>query len=181
VDLLELLDIVKTQFVGGSRLQALIQKKLQTAGIEVTEEEAETIINGFYEAYPGVTKYLKNISYYGSEHLHVRNIAGRLMNFNQPTTEKEMSGIKRESKNLPIQSLCADMVKIAMANIFLELEPLGVKFINTVHDELVFECSEAQAEYVKEIVKSEMEKAGSIFLTELPCIVEITISDMWEK
>jgi DNA polymerase I-like protein with 3'-5' exonuclease and polymerase domains len=158
-----------------------LQRKLQVAGIDVTEDEAEIIINGFYEAYPNVTKYLKNISYYGSENLHVRNIAGRLMNFNKPETQKEMSGIKRESKNLPIQSLCADMVKIAMANIFLKLEPKGVKFINTVHDELVFECPEAQAEYVKEIVKSEMEKAGSIFLTDLPCIVEISISDMWEK
>lgn len=158
-----------------------LQKKLQTAGIEVTETEAEEIINGFNKAYPGVTKYLRNISFYGLEHLHVRNIAGRLIKFNKPMTQKEMNSIKRESKNLPIQSLCADMVKIAMANIFLELEPKGVKFINTVHDELVFECSDAQAEYVKEIVKCEMEKAGSIFLTDLPCIVEISISDSWEK
>jgi DNA polymerase-1 len=158
-----------------------LQKKLQMAGIEVTEEEAGSIINGFYEAYPGVAKYLKNISFYGLKHLNVRNIAGRLMKFNKPTTQKEENGIRRESKNLPIQSLCADMVKIAMANIFLELEPKGVKFINTVHDELVFECPEEQAEYVKEIVKREMEKAGSIFLTDLPCIVEISISDTWEK
>jgi DNA polymerase-1 len=46
---------------------------------------------------------------------------------------------------------------------------------------LVFECTEAQAEEVKEIVKEEMEKAGSLFLTDLPCIAEVTISDMWEK
>ena len=68
-----------------------------------------------------------------------------------------------------------------MANIFLEIEPLGVKFINIVHDELVFECSEAQAEYIMEIVKRDMEKAGSIFLIDLPCVVEISVSDMWEK
>jgi len=73
------------------------------------------------------------------------------------------------------------MVKIAMANIFLELEPKGVKFINTVYGELVFECPESQAEYVKEVVKRKMEKAGYIFLTDLPCVVEISISDMWEK
>jgi DNA polymerase-1 len=158
-----------------------LQKKLQMAGIEVTEQEAESIINGFYQVYPEVTKYLENISLSGLRHLHVRNIAGRLIKFNKPTTQQERNSIKRESKNLPIQSMCADMVKIAMANIFLELEPKGVKFINTVHDELVFECEEAQAEEVKEIVKIEMEKAGSIFLTDLPCIVKISISDSWEK
>ena len=56
-----------------------------------------------------------------------------------------------------------------------------MKFINTVHDELVFECTEGQAEEVKDIVKTEMEKAGALFLIDLPCIAEVTVSDTWEK
>jgi DNA polymerase-1 len=158
-----------------------LQKKLKTAGIEVTENEAEGIIKGFYEVYPGVAKYLRNISTEGLKNLEVRNCAGRLMKFEMPEDGKAQKSIKRESKNLPIQSLCADMIKIAMGNLFLVLEPKGVKFINTVHDELVFECKESQAEEVKDIVKAEMEKAGTLFLTDLPCIAEVTIRDMWEK
>lgn len=158
-----------------------LQKKLKTAGIEVTENEAEEIIKGFYEAYPGVAKYLRDISTEGLKNLEVKNRAGRLMKFEKPEDEKAQKSIKRESKNLPIQSLCADMVKIAMGNLFLELEPKGVKFINTVHDELVFECTEAQAEEVKDIVETEMEKAGALFLIDLPCIAEVTVSDTWEK
>lgn len=158
-----------------------LQKKLQSAGIEITENEAEGIIKGFYEAYPGVAKYLRDISTEGLKNLEIRNKAGRLIKFEKPKDEKAQKSIKRESKNLPIQSLCADMVKIAMGNIFLKLEPKGVKFINTVHDELVFECTEDQAEEVREIVKTEMEKAGALFLTDLPCIAEITVSDIWEK
>ena len=50
-----------------------------------------------------------------------------------------------------------------------------------MHDELVFECTEAQAEEVKNIVKEEMEKAGTLFLTDVPCIAEVTINDTWEK
>jgi DNA polymerase I-like protein with 3'-5' exonuclease and polymerase domains len=38
-----------------------------------------------------------------------------------------------------------------------------------------------KAEEVSEIVKTEMEKAGALFLTDLPCIAEITVSDTWEK
>ncbi|KKG49234.1 DNA polymerase [Methanosarcina mazei] len=158
-----------------------LQKKLQSAGIEITDNEAEGIIKGFYEAYPGVAKYLRDISTEGLKNLEVKNKAGRIMRFEKPEDEKAQKSIKRESKNLPIQSLCADMVKIAMGNIFLKLEPKGVKFINTVHDELVFECTEEQAEEVQDIVKTEMEKAGSLFLTDLPCSAEVTVSDIWEK
>lgn len=158
-----------------------LQKNLQSAGIEITENEGKGIIKGFYEAYPGVAKYLRDISTEGLKNLEIRNKAGRLIKFEKPEDEKAQKRIKRESKNLPIQSLCADMIKIAMGNIFLKLEPKGVKFINTVHDELVFECAEDQVEEVREIVKTEMEKAGELFLTDLPCIAEITVSDTWEK
>jgi DNA polymerase-1 len=73
------------------------------------------------------------------------------------------------------------MTKIAMGSLFLRLEPIGVKFVNTVHDELVFETSAEQAEYVASIVTEEMIKAGSYYLTDLPCEVSITISDHWKK
>jgi DNA polymerase I len=158
-----------------------LKKKLKAAGIEVTENEARTIINEFYKAYPGVTKYLRDISTKGLKDLELKNIAGRLIKFEKPEDDKAQGSIKRESKNLPIQSLCADIVKIAMANLFLILEPMGVKFVNTVHDELVFECTDAQAEEVKNIVRIEMEKAGALFLVDVPCIAEVTVSDYWKK
>jgi DNA polymerase I len=147
----------------------------------VTENEAKEIIEQYFKAYTGVAKYLRDISIQGLKNLEVRSLSGRLIKFESPRTKQQRSSIRREFKNLPIQSLCADMIKIAMANIFLQLEPKGVKFINTVHDELVFECVEAQTDEVKYIVKEEMEKAGSIFLRDLPCIAEVKVSDTWEK
>ena len=68
-----------------------------------------------------------------------------------------------------------------MSNLFLFLEPRGVKLVNCVHDELVFECKTEEAEEVAAIVKTEMEKAGTLFLTDLPCIAEVKVSDTWEK
>ena len=73
------------------------------------------------------------------------------------------------------------MLKISMGNPFLILEPRGVKLVNCVHDELVFECKAEEADEVAAIVKTEMEKAGSLFLEDLPCIVEVTIADYWKK
>lgn len=68
-----------------------------------------------------------------------------------------------------------------MDNLFLRLEPIGVKFVNTVHDEFVFQCEEPQAEKVKKIVKNEMEKAGSLFLKDIPCIADVKINVVWIK
>ena len=89
--------------------------------------------------------------------------------------------IERECKNLPVQGLCADMLKLAMANLFLILEPRGIKLVNCIHDELVFECKEEEAEEIGQIIKAEMESAGSLFLKDLPCLVEVTIADFWKK
>ena len=139
------------------------------------------IIKGFYKAYPAVSKYLHDTGEEGAKAYEIRNKANRLIRFDRPKTEQETGSIKRESKNLPIQSLCADMIKIAMGNIFYKLEHRGVKFINTVHDELVFEAPESIAQEVAEVVKEEMEAAGKIYLKDVPCVAEVTIADCWEK
>jgi DNA polymerase I-like protein with 3'-5' exonuclease and polymerase domains len=73
------------------------------------------------------------------------------------------------------------MLKISMGNPFLILEPRGVKLVNCVHDELVFECKAEEADEVAAIVKTELEKAGALFLKDIPCIAEVKISDTWEK
>ena len=160
--------------------------KLDT-GQDFTENEASRFVEEFKNLYPEVTNYLKKVSENGFNRLEARTKAGRLFKFNKPSTETEekynteKGNIERECKNLPVQGLCADMLKIAMANLFLILESKGVKLVNCVHDELVFECTKAQAEEVKNIVTEEMEKAGALFLTDIPCIAEVTISDTWEK
>ncbi len=86
-----------------------LQRRLRLSGIEVSEKEANNIVKGFYRGYPGVTKYLKNISYSGLKHREVRNLAGRLIKFKKPENQKDKSRIRRESKNKPIQSLCGDI------------------------------------------------------------------------
>ncbi len=160
--------------------------KLET-GIDYTEGEVEKFIEDFKKLYPDVTNYLKTISQKGFNRLEVRTEAGRLFKFDKPSAETEekynaqKGNIERECKNLPVQGLCADMLKIAMGNLFLILEPRGVKLVNCVHDELVFECKTEEAEEVAAIVKTEMEQAGARFLTDLPCIAEVKVSDTWEK
>lgn len=154
---------------------------LTKAGITIGTEEAERVIKGFYKAYPAVSDYLYNAGEEGLKKLIIRNKAGRVFKFEKPRDDKAKGSIKRESKNLPIQSLCADIVKVAMAEIFLKLHKKGVKFVNTIHDELVYEVPVDLVDEAAQIIKDEMEKAGKVYLTDLPCLAEVTVADYWRK
>jgi len=154
-------------------------KKLRTeAEIELSKNEADAYISAFKKAYPAITLYLQNISQKGAVERELRNAAGRRLVIGQ---DKDENGAGRGAMNLPIQSLCADMVKEAIPPIQAKLEPLGVKFVNMVHDELVFECKADIADYVCNVAKEEMIKSGSRYLKKIPCLVDGKPSDYWEK
>jgi DNA polymerase I len=86
--------------------------------------------------YHEVTNYLKKVSEKGLYRLEVRTEPGRLFKFDRPWTETEekyqaeKGNIERECQNLPVQGLCADMLKIAMSNLFSILDPKRVKLVN---------------------------------------------------
>jgi DNA polymerase I len=121
---------------------------------------------------------MERISKEGAQKRKLRNAAGRLLIIDD---DKDESAAGREAMNLPIQSLCADMIKEVLPQIQAKLEPLGVKFINVVHDEFVFECKGEQAEEICSFVKTTMEEAGIKYLKHIPCVVDVKSSDYWQK
>lgn len=156
-------------------------KRMRSSGIELSLEDAKNIIDGFYKAYPGVSKYLWNISKAGLDNLQLRNIANRHIKFNPPTADRDKGGIKRKSKNLPIQSVCADMMKIAMHSLYNELSDKDVRLVNCVHDELVFEAPKDKAQAVAEIVERKMIAAGMKYIKSVPVLVDVTVGEVWQK
>jgi DNA polymerase I len=114
-------------------------------------------------------KYGKEPNYQDITHMKIKS------------RNEAVDSIRRQSKNYPIQGFCADLLKIAIRGIFLKLELLGVKFIATVHDEVVFECDEIQKDYVKQVVKEEMEHAGDEWFTDIPCVAEVFDAKFWHK
>ena len=71
---------------------------------------------------------------------------------------------ERVAMNAPIQGTAADIIKIAMINVYnrLKAEKLSSKLILQVHDELILECPENEAERAKIILKEEMENAAKL-------------------
>ena len=87
---------------------------------------------------------------------------------------------QRNSINYPIQGSAADIIKVAMLNIFKRLndEKLKSKLIMQVHDELVFEVSNDEIAVVKELIRHEMESAVKLYV---PLKVDINYGKNWSE
>jgi len=113
--------------------------------------------NGYVQTVLGRRRYLKDIN---SANAIVRGAA------------------ERNAVNAPIQGSAADIIKIAMINIYDKLNngDFKTKMLLQVHDELVFDVPKAELETVKKLIKSEMENAYQL---EVPLDVEIGIGQNW--
>ena len=85
---------------------------------------------------------------------------------------------KRAAMNTPIQGTAADIMKIAMINVYkaLKEENLKSKIVLQVHDEMMIEAPIEEKEKVKEILKYNMEKAAKL---NVPLIAEISEAENW--
>ena len=84
----------------------------------------------------------------------------------------------RAAMNTPIQGTAADIMKIAMINVYnrLKKEKLDAQIILQVHDELIIEAKIEEKEIVKTILKEEMENAMKL---KVPLKVEVSEAENW--
>ena len=84
----------------------------------------------------------------------------------------------RAAMNTPIQGTAADIMKIAMINVYNRLinEKLEAKIVLQIHDELIIECKIEEKEEVKRILKEEMENATEL---RVPLKVDISEAENW--
>ena len=112
----------------------------------------------------------------------VETLFGRRRYF--PELQTEHQGMKaaaeREAVNHPIQGTAADLMKLAMSRLYEIPQILQGrwKMILQVHDELIFEVPEKEAEEAAKIIKKTMEQ---VYDLGVPIIVETSIGKSWEK
>jgi len=84
---------------------------------------------------------------------------------------------------MPIQGTSADITKLAMARAAraFRREGLDAFLVNSIHDELVVEAAEGDAEAAARVLEREMVRAGEAFLSSVPTVVDVSISDHWAK
>jgi DNA polymerase-1 len=154
--------------------------------LKVKKTEAAGIIEKYFERHPGVKAFIDKTIKEAKENGYVTTLLGRkrpLPDINNPNAGFRQAA-ERMAINAPVQGTAADMIKLAMNRIFNKFptvkcgESKCPKMILQVHDELVFECPEEEAEKLAAIIREEMEKALPL---KIPVRVDIGIGKNWAE
>ncbi|MCL2819620.1 MAG: DNA polymerase I [Oscillospiraceae bacterium] len=146
----------------------------------VTPKEAKTYIENYLLKYSGVREYMTEIIKSAKELGYVKTLFGRRRDLPELKSHNfnTRSFGERVALNMPIQGTAADIMKIAMNNVWLRLrsEKLKARLILQVHDELIVECPENEADTVSAILQEEMENAAKL---SVPLIAETRAGKSW--
>ena len=142
--------------------------------------EADRYIKGYLANYSGVAAFMENSKISAKEKGYAETYFGRrryLPELNESNAIRRGFG-ERVAMNMPIQGTAADIIKIAMIQVYerLKAEYPEAKLIMQVHDELIIEAPEKDAERVAELLKNTMEHACEL---SVPFTVEVACGKTW--
>ena len=150
--------------------------------IGVYTNEAKAYMDAYMEKYSGVHEYMESIVKKAKEDGYVATLYGRRRNLPElKSSNFNMRSFgERVALNMPIQGTAADIIKLAMVNVDRRLrsEGLEARLILQVHDELIVECPENEAERVSELLKYEMEHAAEL---AVPLTVDVRTGHSWAE
>ncbi len=148
--------------------------------IGVTRKEAENYINEYLKNFCGVRDYMDEVIAQAKEKGYSEDIFARRRYLPELTSSNfNMRAFgERVARNMPIQGAAADIIKIAMVKVYnrLKAENLQSKLILQVHDELIVEASEDEAEKVRQILTEEMQEA---YKMQVPLLADAKIGKTW--
>ena len=148
--------------------------------IGVSRKKAKDYINQYLEKYSGIKKFMDDIVEKAKEQGYVETLFNRRRYI--PELKSKNFNIRqfgsRVAMNTPIQGTAADIMKIAMINVYKKLkeEKLESKLILQIHDELLIEAKEDEKERVKNILQSCMENAIKL---DVPLKAEVSEAYNW--
>lgn len=146
----------------------------------ISRAEAKKYIESYLNGFPRVSEYLEQIKLKAREQGYVVTEFGRRRYIPElSSSNKNIQHFgERVAMNSPIQGTAADVIKIAMINVFNRLEESGIdaRLILQVHDELILEAHRTCAEKAEQILIECMEGAASF---SVPLKVEASIGDTW--
>ena len=161
------------------------QSLAQQAGISL--KEAQQFVEAYFAGFPNIKKYIDETKKRAKTDGYVETLLGRRRYFPilQMQTRDARTNVmqrtaEREAINHPIQGTAADIIKLAMINLHRELlrRSLATRLILQVHDELILEAPENEANEVMSLVRELMEGAYDL---NPPLKVEIGEGQNWDE
>ncbi|GCD53344.1 DNA polymerase I [Acetobacter pasteurianus] len=145
--------------------------------------EARTYIDAYFARYPGIRDYMERMREEARTHGYVLTPFGRrcyVPGIHEKSAARRQYA-ERQAINAPLQGGAADIIKRAMVHLPLALQKAGfgeTRMLLQVHDELLFETDESEAEAVAAIIKNVMEAAADL---AVPLVVETGIGQNWAE
>lgn len=146
--------------------------------LSIPKYKAKEFIEKYFGTYPAVRTYMDGCVAFAKEHGYAVTMMGRRRNLQEINASNYLlrSAAERMAMNTPLQGSAADIVKIAMLAVEKRLAGMRSKMILQIHDELIVDATEDEAEEVVRILKEEMENAVSL---KVPLIVEVNSAVNW--
>jgi DNA polymerase-1 len=150
--------------------------------IGVTRKEAESFIDAYFARYPRVRSFIEETIAKARETGHVRTLLGRLRRL--PDLRSKNFPVRmeaeRQAMNTPVQGSAADLIKRAMIDLDRELAArrLRSRLILQIHDELLLEVPEGEAEQARALVKEVMEGALKL---DVPLVADAHLGRSWAE
>lgn len=146
----------------------------------IRRDEADHYINTYFARYPGVKDYMERTRHLAETQSYVETVFGRRLYLPAIKASNRMlrQGAERAAINAPMQGTAADIIKVAMINIFnwIQAEKVPVEMIMQVHDELVFEIKEG---FESELLPQLMERMEQAATLDVPLLVEGRAASSW--
>ena len=147
---------------------------------DLSRSEAKELIDTYYKTYPKLRNYMSEQVELAREHGYVKTVLDRRRYLNGINSGNAVvrGAAERNAVNAPIQGSAADIIKIAMINIFEKLEnsEYKTKMLLQVHDELVFDVPNEELDTMKTLIQKEMEAAYKL---TVPLDVEVGVGENW--
>jgi DNA polymerase I len=150
--------------------------------LRITRAEAKQIIDSYLDRYPSVRDWVAGIHEQARAEKMVKTLFGRRRHLPEiaSTNHNIRANAERIAQNTPIQGSAADIIKRAMIQIHGSVRDrgMGALMVMQVHDELVFDVPEEEADLLESLVREKMESAAKL---KLPLTVDISTGQNWAE
>ncbi|MBK8922549.1 MAG: DNA polymerase I [Saprospirales bacterium] len=147
----------------------------------IKRTEAKEIIDNYFAQYRGLKHYMETTVEFARNNGYVETLLGRRRYLRDINSRNgmERSMAERMAINTPIQGTAADMIKVAMVNIWKAMREGGFRssMILQVHDELVFDVQKDELDTLRPIIREKMTTA--IPNLRVPIVVEMGVGENW--
>jgi DNA polymerase-1 len=147
---------------------------------DLNRTESKELIETYYKTYPKLRDYIDDQVEFAKEHGYVKTVMGRRRYLKDINAKNNVvrSAAERNAVNAPVQGSAADIIKVAMINIYEAMEEKNYKskMLLQVHDELIFDAHKDELEELKTLVKDKMENA---FKLDVPLDVDMGTGQNW--